>query len=221
MPKTYKIQSKKQAQATPEQAEATPITRLKIDYVPIDSLIPALYNPREANEAQIQQLTASIKKKGLIDPILVNTFPGRENIIIGGHFRVRIAKGLGYTEVPVIFLKLDEGEEREFNIRLNKNTGSFSNELLAANFQTTELIEWGFLPKELDVPSFKELEGYTQGNAPEEFGMTKYELVFETPALHDEFLQFMQALKKHYDVPATEALLKFLREYMETKPNEA
>jgi ParB-like chromosome segregation protein Spo0J len=45
---------------------------LNVVYVPIAELLPATYNPRKWNEESIAQLTESIKRFGLVDPIVVN-----------------------------------------------------------------------------------------------------------------------------------------------------
>ncbi|QQS44712.1 ParB N-terminal domain-containing protein [Candidatus Roizmanbacteria bacterium] len=56
---------------------------------------------------------------------MVNSSPNRKDIVIGGHFRLEIAKQLRYTEVPVVYVNIpDEDKEKELNLRLNKNTGN-------------------------------------------------------------------------------------------------
>jgi ParB-like chromosome segregation protein Spo0J len=44
------------------------------------------------------------------------------NVVIGGHFRLKVAKELGMMEVPVIYLDLNIDREKELNLRLNQNT---------------------------------------------------------------------------------------------------
>ena len=122
---------------------------LKIIQVPIKDLSPALYNPRKWSKEAIGQLKESITKFGLIDPIIVNKHKGRENIIIGGHFRVHIAKDLGIKEVPVYYIDLNEKQEKELNLRLNKATGEWDWNLLA-EFDETFLSDVGFSSEELD-----------------------------------------------------------------------
>ena len=101
--------------------------KLNIKYVPTNLLRPSEYNPRLWNKEAINQLKQSIKKYGFVDPLLVNTSPNRKNILIGGHFRLSIAKELGIKEVPVVYLNIPDIEkEKELNIRLNKNIGEFS-----------------------------------------------------------------------------------------------
>ena len=66
--------------------------KLNIKYILVKDLIPSVFNPRKWNDKSIADLTESIKKYGLIDPLLVNSSENRKNILIGGHFRLKIAK---------------------------------------------------------------------------------------------------------------------------------
>lgn len=123
---------------------------LNIQYKNINELKASTYNPRRRSEDQIKQLTESLTKFGLVDPILVNSAPSRKDIVIGGHFRLKVAKNLGYTEVPVVYVDIaDENKEKELNIRLNKNLGEWDYELLA-DFDTNLLSDIGFSSEELD-----------------------------------------------------------------------
>jgi DNA modification methylase len=123
--------------------------KLEIIQVPIDSLRPAEYNPRKITEKQRNDLKASIQKFGMVDPVIVNRYPDRMNIVVGGHMRLLIARELGWTEVPAVFVNLEEAQERELNLRLNKNTGEFDLELLAS-FDESFLKDVGFSDIELD-----------------------------------------------------------------------
>ena len=117
----------------------------------IDSLIFAEYNPRQLTKDQHQHLKDSIQRFGLVDPILVNKHKTRENIIIGGHQRVRVAKDLDIDKVPCIELSLTYEKERELNIRLNKNSGSWDYDVLANMFEMEELQDWGFDDNDLKL----------------------------------------------------------------------
>ena len=90
---------------------------LNITYVPTDQLRPSDYNPRKWDKEAIKDLKESIKKYGLIDPLLVNSAPGRRGIVIGGHFRLSMAKEMKMEKVPVVFLNIpDIKKEKELNI---------------------------------------------------------------------------------------------------------
>jgi len=125
-------------------------TGLKIVEVPINELHLSEYNPRKHSKEQASQLKESIERFGLVDPIICNSDPERLNIVIGGHFRLEVAKDLGYTEVPVVYVNITDIEkEKELNLRLNKNVGEFDLELLA-QFDESFLADIGFDSEELD-----------------------------------------------------------------------
>lgn len=124
--------------------------KLNIEYVPTELLKPSEYNPRKWSKDAISQLKESIKKYGFVDPLLVNSAPGRKNVLIGGHFRVSIAKELGINQVPVVYINIPDIEkEKELNIRLNKNIGEFDWDLLT-KFNENFLSNIGFSSEELD-----------------------------------------------------------------------
>ena len=83
----------------------------------------------------------------MVDPIIVN----KCYTIIGGHQRYKICKDLDYKDIGCIILDLDKEQERELNIRLNKNTGEFDMDILANEFDIDELVDWGFKHIDLDV----------------------------------------------------------------------
>src|SRR3989344_8817121 len=108
------------------------MSNLKIIEVLIKELRPALYNPRKWNQSQIEALTESIKRFGIVHPLICNSAPGRENVVIGGHFRLKVAKDLGHKEMPVVYVNIpDLAKEKELNVRLNRNLGEFDLKLLA------------------------------------------------------------------------------------------
>ena len=124
----------------------------KIIHREINSLIFAEYNPRQLTKDQYQNLKDSISRFGLVDPIIVNSNKERQNIIVGGHQRVKVAKDMNIEYVPVLEVDLTYEKERELNIRLNRNTGEWDMDNLANFFDMEELIEWGFEEDELILP---------------------------------------------------------------------
>ncbi len=124
---------------------------MDIKQVSVGSLKASTYNPRKWDQSATEGLTESIKRFGLVDPLLVNGSKDRKNTVIGGHFRLKVAKDLGFKEVPVIYLDIpDEVKERELNLRLNKNQGDWDYELLA-EFDESLLTDVGFDSEELDA----------------------------------------------------------------------
>jgi len=141
-------------------------TNLIIERVKIRDLLPASYNPRKWNDNAIVALKESIDRFGLIDPIIVNSAPNRKNVVIGGHFRLKVAKDLGFTDVPVVYLTIPDIErEKELNLRLNRNTGEWDWSLLE-KFNDSMLSDIGFTSEELDRIFDLDLE-------PEKFDLQK------------------------------------------------
>ncbi len=140
---------------------------LKIHTVHISELNPAPYNPRKWSPEAIEQLTESMRKFGLVDPLVVNGAPERKNVVIGGHFRLKVAKDLGYTEVAVVYINIPDLEkEKELNIRLNKNVGEFDLNLLA-EYDQTFLADIGFSSEEIDTVFELDVD------TPEQFDLKK------------------------------------------------
>ena len=142
------------------------INKLKVSYIEINQLKPADYNPRKWSQEAISQLKESIKRFGLVDPFILNNALNRKNIVIGGHFRLKIAKDLKYKTVPVVYVNIPDIEkEKELNLRLNRNTGEFDWDLLA-KFNEEFLADIGFSSEELD-------EVFGIDETPEEFDLAK------------------------------------------------
>lgn len=122
---------------------------LEIHWVDPYLLNEAEYNPRKITPKKKKELRDSMEKFGLRDPLKVNTFEGRENVLISGHQRLKIAKELGYKLVPVTYEYLDIEAEKEMNLRWNKNGGDFDLELVNLVADREILLNIGFLDKEL------------------------------------------------------------------------
>ena len=121
---------------------------MKIEELKISKLKPATYNPRQISTKQYNDLKKSIERFGLVDPIIINK---NGNVVVGGHQRLKICKELKHTEIDCVVLDLSKEEERELNIRLNKNTGDFDMDILANEFDIDELTDWGFKHIDLDI----------------------------------------------------------------------
>lgn len=97
----------------PRVAEVGGVKRLPVDFV-----IPNRANPRrEFDDAQLEELTNSVREKGVMQPLLVrpsddpNVFE-----LIAGERRWRAAQRAGLHEVPVIVREVDDREALELAI---------------------------------------------------------------------------------------------------------
>ncbi len=81
--------------------------------LPIFKLTPGTVQPRQVfDEAALDELAASIKAQGIIQPLLVRPLndPGENYEIVAGERRWRAAKKAGLTQVPVIVRELSDND---------------------------------------------------------------------------------------------------------------
>lgn len=90
---------------------------LRLEFWPIDRLIPSARNARTHSPAQIAEIAGSIRAFGFSNPVLV----GAEGDIIAGHGRLAAARQLGLREVPVVVLSgLNELQRRQLLLADNR-----------------------------------------------------------------------------------------------------
>ena len=83
------------------------------DSVSIDQIKVSAFQPRkDFDEDAIKSLAASIKEKGVLQPLIVRPKDG-EYELIAGERRLRASKEAGLTEVPVIVKDLSDSEVLE------------------------------------------------------------------------------------------------------------
>lgn len=119
------------------------IENAEIRTMELAKLQPAKYNPRvelQPEDDVYKRIKASITKFGMVAPLVVNKRNGLYTIV-GGHQRYNILKELGYKEIPCILEDLDEVDEIELNLSLNKNTGYWDNEKLKDIFTNIDFDE--------------------------------------------------------------------------------
>ena len=171
---------------------------MKIQNVKCEVLKFAEYNPRTLSTDQFEHLKKSIEKFDFILPILVNSNPKRKNVIVGGHQRVRVALMMGIETVPVIYTNQNPTDEKELNIRLNKNGGSWDNEKLANEFDSQKLLDWGFSP--FEIGGFIESEDEEQEQQqPPQSNKTGLSMTFEDPEQAQKaYSEFTEILDRKY-----------------------
>ena len=106
-------------------------------------------NPRIIKDDKFAKLVQSIKdfpQMLEIRPIVVNS----DMIVLGGNMRLRACKEAGLKQVPIIKAdNLTEEQQREFLIKDNVSGGEWDWDLLANEWDSEELSEWG-----LDIPNW-------------------------------------------------------------------
>jgi len=81
-------------------------------YLPLSVIDPNPEQPR-SQLGNLEELTASIREKGVLEPILVRAKANNRYEIISGERRFRAATAAGLDEIPTIELDADERESLE------------------------------------------------------------------------------------------------------------
>jgi len=88
----------------------------KIIYVQTELVKPNPFQPREDFDTQsMEELTQSIKEKGVIQPVLVRR-RGDYYELIAGERRLRACKSLGLKEIPVIIKDVEDQDSLEISL---------------------------------------------------------------------------------------------------------
>jgi len=128
---------------------------LKIEYLSPSDLKAYENNSRTHSEKQVDQICASIREFGFVNPILISD----DNVVIAGHGRLMAANEMGLDTVPVIRLSdLSDRQRRALVIADNKiamNAGwdfsKLGDELSALVGEDFDLGLTGFNEQELDA----------------------------------------------------------------------
>jgi len=129
-----------------------------IEMWPIDRLIPYARNPRK-NDAAVDRMCASIREFGFKIPCLVRS----NGEIVDGHLRLKAARKLGITEVPVILCdEWTQEQVKAFRLMVNRSVGWAEWDSELVGLELAELKELDF---DLSLTGFdtKELDEYLAG----------------------------------------------------------
>jgi DNA modification methylase len=90
---------------------------LRLEFWPVDRLVPSARNARTHSDAQVAEIAGSIRAFGFTNPILV----GEQGDVVAGHGRLAAARQLGLSDVPVILLQgLTELQRRQLVLADNR-----------------------------------------------------------------------------------------------------
>jgi ParB family chromosome partitioning protein len=88
--------------------------------VPVDDISPSPYQPRVQLDAEsLEELAASIKDKGIVQPIIVRSLGSDKYEMIAGERRLRAARLAGLLEAPAIVREVDDAEAMALAITEN------------------------------------------------------------------------------------------------------
>jgi len=127
---------------------------LTIHFWPVDRLVPYAHNPRKNDGAAVDRMCESVRAFGFKIPVLARS----DGEVVDGHLRLKAARKLAITEVPVILCDEWSPEQvRAFRLMVNRSVtwadwdeGLLAHELRELSAADFDLNLTGFDPGEID-----------------------------------------------------------------------
>jgi hypothetical protein len=127
---------------------------LEIQVWPIDRLVLYARNPRK-NDAVVDRMCSSIREFGFKIPVLARS----DGEVVDGHLRIKAARELRMTEVPVILCdEWSAAQVKAFRLMVNRSVSwaSWDDELLSLELQELNEADFdlsltGFNPGEIEA----------------------------------------------------------------------
>ena len=169
-------------------------------------------NPRQIRDHRYEKLKKSIEDAPeMLQLRELLVYPhGGKFVIIGGNMRYRACKEIGYKELPCKVLDAETPVEklRQYAIKDNENFGEYDWDVVANEWDTSELEDWGV---ELPTDWGAELDGEEINNSNKEIEDAeigdKVEIKFQFSI---EEWQFINAKLQKINANKETALLKIL-----------
>ncbi len=126
-----------------------------VEAYPLKDLTPADYNPRKISEEGFSALQESLKKFGIVKPVILN---GINRVLTAGHQRTKAMKAIGIKTTPIIILPdISRQDEIRFNLLHNK---------IEMNKSKVSVKNPGDIPLGYSFISFDDIEIHERDNAP-------------------------------------------------------
>ncbi len=195
----------------------------EIFYCPLEALRPSPYQPRIKKEG-LEELAASIKEKGILQPLLVREITPGLYEIVAGERRFQAARLAGLEKIPVIVKELSAQEAVELALIENLQREDLNPIEEARGYQRL-LEEFGLTQEEIACKVGKSRTAIANTlrllRLPEDIqedlleerlsaGHARALLALENPQLMRKVRN--EILKKGLSVRQTEALVKRLKE---------
>jgi DNA modification methylase len=136
---------------------------MQIKTFKIEDLIEYARNPRK-NDAVVDKMVSCIKEFGFRIPIVAKS----DGSVVDGHLRLKAAKKLGMTEVPVVIADdLTDAQIKAFRLVANQsaNWAEWDDELLKLEFEELKNLNFDLNLTGFD---FDEIEKFLKGSEEEE-----------------------------------------------------
>jgi len=161
-------------------------------------------NPRVIKDDNFKKLVKSIQEFPEmleIRPIVVD----KDNFILGGNMRFRAAQEAKLTEIPTIIADhLTEEQKKEFIIKDNVGFGEWDWDMLANEWDTEKLNDWG-----LQLPDFT-MQDFSDKNKEIDIDKLDDEMVIKLKYNEDDYWKVKNALALISSTPE-DAVFKLLK----------
>jgi hypothetical protein len=182
--------------------------------VPISEITRNPANPRIIKDERFAKLVQSLKdfpEMANVRPIVVN----KDMVILGGNMRFRAMKEAKWKEVPVEVVDWSEEKQREFIIKDNVGFGEWDLDMLANEWDTEKLTDWG-----LGLPIFNDdltnntsYEGLDQLSKLDKFlnsELKRMFLVYDNETFENVISWFNELQQKHELENHSQVILKLM-----------
>lgn len=111
--------------------------------VPVGHIMVSSVNTRELDEETLEDLTASIKARGLKQPILLRPNGEYFYTVVFGRHRFEACKRAGLTEIPSFVEEMDDDEEMVLKVTENAHRNAFINPIIEGEIFVRLLKKYG------------------------------------------------------------------------------
>jgi ParB-like chromosome segregation protein Spo0J len=133
-----------------------------MELIKISKVVPNENNPRFIKDYKFKKLVKSIQdfpEMLKLRPIVVN----KDMVVLGGNMRLKACKEAGLKEVYILKAdELTEQQQREFIVKDNVGFGEWDWDILANEWDNTQLKEWGMdvwqPEEEVDYSALEDLD---------------------------------------------------------------
>lgn len=133
------------------------MTTEKLELIETTRLIPYVNNARTHSSEQINQLRASLREFGFVNPILVD----RDLNVLAGHGRLAAAQAEGYKKIPCVFVEhLTPAQKRAYILADNRlaEMAGWDEEILRAELDALAELDFDISLTGFEDFEFKDAE---------------------------------------------------------------
>lgn len=191
---------------------------MKTEIVKIQKIKPNQTNPRYIRDFKFQKLVKSIKEF----PEMLNLRPivvDENMVVLGGNMRLKAILEAGIQEVPVSIAEgLTEDQKQEFIIKDNVSYGDWDWDVLANQWDTQTLDDWG-MTINFGGDDYFDAQERQKDSSERPMATDDDYSVFECVMLHDNKLRLIEGINKakaQHGLEKTEdALILIVNKFLE------